>query len=171
MNGIAWYTLEGDSKICDYKIRRNVMSIITIYIETLNHNFDFNKVISRNLENLLSQARIDCQIKGWTMPELATWLASICGGWQRGCLLSSCCWWWSPWCRGSSPSVSTTRNLWNRTSRGRGGGGGRCNFNTSAVKRSIGFTIRFHNHGEGPSRGLLRNCDNGLWNRWIVLQH
>ena len=68
MNGIAWYTLEGDSKICDYKIRRNVMSIITIYIETLNHNFDFNKVISRNLENLLSQARIDCQIKGWTMP-------------------------------------------------------------------------------------------------------
>ena len=69
MNGIACtYTLEGDSKICDYKIRRNVMSIITIYIETLNHNFDFNKVISRNLENLLSQARIDCQIKGWTMP-------------------------------------------------------------------------------------------------------
>ena len=78
MNGIAWYTLEGDSKICDYKIRRNVMS--NVYIETLNHNFDFTKVISRNLENLLSQARIDCQIKGWTMPELATWLASICGG-------------------------------------------------------------------------------------------
>ena len=25
--------------------------------------------------------------------------------------------------------------------------------------------------GEGPSRGLLRDCENRLWNRWIVLQH
>ena len=25
----------------------------------------------------------------------------------------------------------------------------------SAVKRSIGFTIGFHNHGEGPYKGLL----------------
>ena len=31
--------------------------------------------------------------------------------------------------------------------RGRGGGGEAC---VSAVKRSIGFTIGFHNHGGGP---------------------
>ena len=28
------------------------------------------------------------------------------------------------------------------------------NVNISAVKRFIGFTIGFHNHREGPSRGL-----------------
>ena len=27
--------------------------------------------------------------------------------------------------------------------------------NSSAVKRSIGSTIGFHNHGEGPNYGLL----------------
>ena len=30
------------------------------------------------------------------------------------------------------------------------------NFNTSAVKRSIGFTISFHNYGEGPYKDLLQ---------------
>ena len=25
--------------------------------------------------------------------------------------------------------------------------------------------------GEGPTRGLLCDCENRLWNRWIVLQH
>ena len=25
--------------------------------------------------------------------------------------------------------------------------------------------------GKGPSRGLLRDCENRLWNRWIVSQH
>ena len=50
---------------------------------------------------------------------------------------------------------------------------------SSAVTRSIGFTIGFHNHGEGPykgrfqagegpSRGPLRDCTTSLINR---LQH
>ena len=49
-------------------------------------------------------------------------------------------------------------------------GGRKCNFKGNAaphnkrtvsasdVKRSIGSTTGFHNHGEGPSRGLLRDC-------------
>ena len=33
------------------------------------------------------------------------------------------------------------------------------NLMISAVKRSIGFTIGFHNHGEGPCRGPHRDCE------------
>ena len=25
--------------------------------------------------------------------------------------------------------------------------------------------------GDGPSRGLLRDCENRLWNRWSITQH
>merc|ERR1711884_1002448 len=32
-------------------------------------------------------------------------------------------------------------------------------------------TSRSFKPGEGPSRGLLRDCENRLRNRWIVLQH
>ena len=32
-------------------------------------------------------------------------------------------------------------------------------------------TSRRFQPGEGPSRGLLRDCENWLWNRWIVSQH
>ena len=32
----------------------------------------------------------------------------------------------------------------------------------SAADDLIGFTIGFHNHGEGPSRGLLCDSENRL---------
>ena len=35
----------------------------------------------------------------------------------------------------------------------------------------INLSCRRFQPGEGPSRGLLCDCKNRLWNRWIVLQH
>ena len=32
-------------------------------------------------------------------------------------------------------------------------------------------SVKLYNHGEGPYSGLLRDCENRLWNRWIDLRH